>query len=67
MPFFLSFASFANGLAWTAYALIRFDPFITVINDLNLILKLQLINYNSDIKLTQYISSFIYCCLVSDS
>ncbi|KAM5571226.1 hypothetical protein ABKV19_011707 [Rosa sericea] len=30
MPFFLSFASFANGLAWTAYALIRFDPFITL-------------------------------------
>ncbi|KAG2680791.1 hypothetical protein I3760_11G114200 [Carya illinoinensis] len=32
MPFFLSFASFANGLAWTAYALIRFDPFIAVPN-----------------------------------
>ena len=31
MPFFLSFASFANGLAWTAYALIQFDPFIAVI------------------------------------
>ncbi|KAI3421439.1 uncharacterized protein J3R85_012250, partial [Psidium guajava] len=31
MPFFLSLASFANGLCWTAYALIRFDVFIAVI------------------------------------
>ncbi|KAF5460522.1 hypothetical protein F2P56_020386 [Juglans regia] len=32
MPFFLSFTSFANGLAWTAYAFIPFDPFIAVIH-----------------------------------
>lgn len=31
MPFFLSLASLGNGLAWTTYALIHFDPFIVVI------------------------------------
>ncbi|KAK2978641.1 hypothetical protein RJ640_019098 [Escallonia rubra] len=30
MPLFLSLASFANGICWTSYALIRFDPFIAV-------------------------------------
>ena len=30
MPLFLSLASFFNGVCWTAYALIRFDPYITV-------------------------------------
>lgn len=30
MPFSLSLASFINGACWTAYALIRFDLFITV-------------------------------------
>lgn len=30
MPFFISLASFGNGIAWTIYALIRFDPFIVV-------------------------------------
>ncbi|CAK7335774.1 unnamed protein product [Dovyalis caffra] len=28
MPFYISLASFANGVAWSAYALIKFDPFI---------------------------------------
>ncbi|KAF9689210.1 hypothetical protein SADUNF_Sadunf01G0067900 [Salix dunnii] len=32
MPFFISLASFANGVAWSAYALIKFDPFILVIH-----------------------------------
>ncbi|CAN6444489.1 unnamed protein product [Victoria cruziana] len=32
MPFFLSLTSFANGICWTAYALIRFDLFMTVSN-----------------------------------
>ncbi|KAG6684763.1 hypothetical protein I3842_12G078800 [Carya illinoinensis] len=32
MPFFLSFTSFANGLVWSAYSLIPFDPFIAVPN-----------------------------------
>lgn len=30
MPFSLSLACFINGACWTAYALIRFDLFITV-------------------------------------
>lgn len=30
MPFFLSLFSFLNGVAWTAYALIKFDPYIAV-------------------------------------
>jgi solute carrier family 50 protein (sugar transporter) len=30
MPFFVSLASFANGVAWSAYAFIKFDPFILV-------------------------------------
>ncbi|KAJ9706272.1 hypothetical protein PVL29_001681 [Vitis rotundifolia] len=34
MPFFLSLAAFGNGIAWTTYALIRFDLFITVPNGL---------------------------------
>ncbi|KAG5228213.1 bidirectional sugar transporter [Salix suchowensis] len=32
MPFFISLASLANGVAWSAYALIKFDPFILVIH-----------------------------------
>ncbi|KAG8662006.1 bidirectional sugar transporter SWEET4 [Manihot esculenta] len=34
MPFFLSLASLGNGLAWTTYALIHFDPFIVIPNGL---------------------------------
>ncbi|KAG6481147.1 bidirectional sugar transporter SWEET4-like [Zingiber officinale] len=34
MPFSLSLASFINGACWTAYALIRFDLFITIPNGL---------------------------------
>lgn len=30
MPLFLSLASLVNGISWTAYALIRFDLYITV-------------------------------------
>lgn len=32
MPLFLSLASLVNGICWTAYALIRFDLYITVSN-----------------------------------
>ncbi|KAM5571225.1 bidirectional sugar transporter SWEET4 [Rosa sericea] len=54
MPFFLSFASFANGLAWTAYALIRFDPFITIPNGLGTVFGLaQLLLYATYYKSTQ--------------
>uniref|UniRef100_A0A0A9AL67 Uncharacterized protein n=1 Tax=Arundo donax TaxID=35708 RepID=A0A0A9AL67_ARUDO len=34
MPLFLSLASLVNGICWTAYALIRFDLYITVRNQL---------------------------------
>ncbi|KAJ9148107.1 hypothetical protein P3X46_030198 [Hevea brasiliensis] len=40
MPFFLSLASFANGLAWSSYALIRFDPFIFIPNGLGSVFAL---------------------------
>lgn len=30
MPFTLSLVSFLNGVCWTAYAVLRFDIFITV-------------------------------------
>ncbi|KAJ7952176.1 Bidirectional sugar transporter SWEET [Quillaja saponaria] len=54
MPFFLSFASFANGVAWTSYALIRFDPFITIPNGLGTIFGLaQLLLYATFYKSTQ--------------
>ncbi|CAK9310875.1 unnamed protein product [Citrullus colocynthis] len=54
MPFFLSFASLANGVVWTAYACIRFDPFITVPNGLGTLSALvQLILYATFYKSTQ--------------
>ncbi|KAG8659021.1 hypothetical protein MANES_02G006600v8 [Manihot esculenta] len=34
MPFFVSLTSFINGLAWTCYALISFDPFLLIPNGL---------------------------------
>ena len=30
MPFLLSLVNFLNGCCWTAYALIRFDLYVTV-------------------------------------
>ncbi|KDP25260.1 hypothetical protein JCGZ_20416 [Jatropha curcas] len=46
MPFFLSFASFANGIAWSTYAIIRFDPFILIPNGVGTLFALaQLILY----------------------
>ncbi|KAL5721510.1 Bidirectional sugar transporter sweet4 [Ranunculus cassubicifolius] len=54
MPFFLSFASFANGVCWTIYALIRFDLFIMVPNGIGAVLALiQLILYATFYKSTQ--------------
>ncbi|XP_023534478.1 bidirectional sugar transporter SWEET4-like [Cucurbita pepo subsp. pepo] len=54
MPFFLSFASLANGVVWTAYACIRFDPFITIPNGLGTLSALvQLILYATFYKSTQ--------------
>ncbi|KAI9108404.1 hypothetical protein K1719_020595 [Acacia pycnantha] len=54
MPFFISLAAFGNGVAWTTYALIRFDPFITVPNGLGTLLAVaQLILYATYYKNTK--------------
>ncbi|XP_031382025.1 bidirectional sugar transporter SWEET4-like [Punica granatum] len=54
MPFFLSLASFANGLCWTIYAIIRFDIFIVVPNGIGSIFGLaQLILYATYYKSTK--------------
>ncbi|KAJ8764905.1 hypothetical protein K2173_010370 [Erythroxylum novogranatense] len=46
MPFFLSLASLGNGLAWTAYSLIRFDYFILIPNGIGSLFAIaQLILY----------------------
>ncbi|KAL2233106.1 UNVERIFIED_CONTAM: Bidirectional sugar transporter SWEET7 [Sesamum indicum] len=56
MPFFLSLFSFLNGVSWTAYALIRFDPFIVAPNGMGTVLGLaQLILYATFYKSTKRI------------
>ncbi|KAI8546171.1 hypothetical protein RHMOL_Rhmol07G0097000 [Rhododendron molle] len=46
MPLSLSLASLANGICWTTYAVIRFDPFIAVPNGLGMVFGLaQLVLY----------------------
>ncbi|KAJ3670841.1 hypothetical protein LUZ60_008267 [Juncus effusus] len=46
MPFSLSFVSLLNGVCWTAYALIKFDLYITIPNVLGTALSLaQLVLY----------------------
>ncbi|KAF7001712.1 hypothetical protein CFC21_017321 [Triticum aestivum] len=46
MPFFLSLVNFLSGCCWTAYALIKFDIYITIPNALGTIFGLiQLILY----------------------
>ncbi|XP_029128968.1 bidirectional sugar transporter SWEET5 [Cajanus cajan] len=34
MPFLLSFTNFANGIAWTVYAILKWDPFVVIPNSL---------------------------------
>ncbi|KAK7358497.1 hypothetical protein VNO77_00426 [Canavalia gladiata] len=54
MPFFISLASLGNGVAWTTYALIRFDPFITIPNGLGTLFAVaQLILYATYYKSTK--------------
>lgn len=54
MPFFLSLASLANGVCWTAYALIRFDPFIVAPNGVGSLFGIaQLILYATFYKSTK--------------
>ncbi|XP_031248853.1 bidirectional sugar transporter SWEET7-like [Pistacia vera] len=46
MPFFLSLASLANGVAWTTYAFLPFDKFIAIPNGLGTLFSMaQLILY----------------------
>ncbi|KAA0044958.1 bidirectional sugar transporter SWEET4-like [Cucumis melo var. makuwa] len=54
MPLSLSVASFANGVAWTIYALLPFDPYILIPNGLGTLFGLaQLILYASFYKSTK--------------
>ncbi|XP_028757759.1 bidirectional sugar transporter SWEET4-like [Neltuma alba] len=54
MPFFVSLGTFGNGVAWTTYALIRFDPFIAIPNGIGLLLSVaQLILYATYYKSTK--------------
>lgn len=54
MPFFLSLFSLLNGISWTVYALIRFDPYIVIPNGLGSLLGVtQLILYCTFYKSTQ--------------
>nr|GEY59495.1 bidirectional sugar transporter SWEET4-like [Tanacetum cinerariifolium] len=54
MPFFLSLFSLLNGISWTIYALIRFDPYIVIPNGLGSLLGVtQLILYCTFYKSTQ--------------
>ncbi|RRT42895.1 hypothetical protein B296_00022107 [Ensete ventricosum] len=54
MPLSLSLASFFNGVCWTAYALIRFDPYITIPNGLGVMFAVaQLVLYAMYYKSTQ--------------
>ncbi|XP_057420149.1 bidirectional sugar transporter SWEET4-like [Lotus japonicus] len=54
MPLFISLASFGNGVAWTTYALIRFDLFIMVSNALGTLFSVaRLILYATFYKSTK--------------
>uniref|UniRef100_A0A1D1XU11 Bidirectional sugar transporter SWEET n=1 Tax=Anthurium amnicola TaxID=1678845 RepID=A0A1D1XU11_9ARAE len=58
MPLSLSIASFLNGVCWTAYALIRFDLYITIPNSLGVLfasvqLTLYAVYYRSTQRLMQ--------------
>ncbi|KAG8374563.1 hypothetical protein BUALT_Bualt10G0008500 [Buddleja alternifolia] len=56
MPFFLSLFSFLNGVSWTAYALIKFDPFIVTPNGMGTVLGLaQLLLYTTFYRSTKRI------------
>ncbi|CAL5214986.1 unnamed protein product [Lathyrus oleraceus] len=53
MPLSISLASFGNGVAWTTYALIQFDAFITVPNGIGTLFSVvQLILYATYYKST---------------
>ncbi|OIT02253.1 PREDICTED: bidirectional sugar transporter SWEET5-like [Nicotiana attenuata] len=55
MPFFLSIANFANGIVWSCYALLKFDPYILIPNGLGTISGLvQLILYAAFYRTTNW-------------
>ncbi|KAL7161621.1 hypothetical protein ACSBR2_042149 [Camellia fascicularis] len=55
MPFYLSLANFCNGLVWLIYALLKFDPYITIPNGLGVLSgAIQLILYATYYKTTNW-------------
>ncbi|KAF5933302.1 hypothetical protein HYC85_029473 [Camellia sinensis] len=55
MPFYLSLANFCNGLVWLIYALLKFDPYITIPNGLGALSgAIQLILYATYYKTTNW-------------
>ncbi|KAL5183281.1 Bidirectional sugar transporter SWEET5 [Glycine soja] len=55
MPFLLSFANFANGIIWTTYALLKWDPFIVIPNSIGAVSGLtQLVLYAMYYKTTNW-------------
>ncbi|XP_059299962.1 bidirectional sugar transporter SWEET5-like [Lycium barbarum] len=55
MPFYLSLANFANGIVWSAYALLKFDPYILIPNGLGSLSGLvQLVLYGTFYKTTNW-------------
>ncbi|XP_057460049.1 bidirectional sugar transporter SWEET5-like [Actinidia eriantha] len=55
MPFYLSLANFCNGTIWLIYALLKFDPFITIPNGLGALSGVvQLILYATYSKSTKW-------------
>ncbi|XP_057480466.1 LOW QUALITY PROTEIN: bidirectional sugar transporter SWEET5-like [Actinidia eriantha] len=55
MPFYLSLANFCNGTIWLVYALLKFDPFITIPNGLGALSgAVQLIMYATYYKTTKW-------------
>ncbi|CAG7860359.1 hypothetical protein BRARA_I00707 [Brassica rapa] len=55
MPFFLSLASFMNGVVWVIYACLKFDPYILIPNGLGSLSGLvQLILYATYYKTTNW-------------
>ncbi|XP_058179414.1 bidirectional sugar transporter SWEET5 [Rhododendron vialii] len=55
MPFYLSLANFLNGSIWLVYALLKFDPYITIPNGLGALSgAVQLILYATYYKSTRW-------------
>ncbi|XP_019057565.1 PREDICTED: bidirectional sugar transporter SWEET7-like [Tarenaya hassleriana] len=56
MPFLLSFAAFANAIAWTVYSFMPFDPFMAIPNGIGGLFGLaQLVLYGAYYKSTKRI------------